>query len=309
MFFVEGQRSRSRLFLAPKRGLLRGLQATGRTFAVLPIAMSYDRLPEENALELELTGGKKPKMSLTGVLAWLGKLAQGKVALGRMHMACGEPLVMTAETDVKALANQLVAEQQRLTTVSSFHLRAFLAESGLGEKGIDEKWLAAAIRARGGRVLHSELQVPQPFSATLAQSLRNQWMHWFYGDALARYPENLAVRDHIERNAWMSVLERDDNDAKVDAVVDALMKPIVRDYRTAATRIGTPLGKHVELGPSDLARANPVAHLPHLEDAFSALVARDIVRAGEKGQYAWGDNAHMVEEFRAALARGQAVVS
>jgi fatty acyl-CoA reductase len=193
--------------------------------------------------------------------------------------------VMSPESDVKALADQLVGEQQRLTTVSSFHLRAFLAESGLGAQGVDEATLADAIRARGGRVLRSPLAVPQPISPTLAQSLRNQWMHWFYGDALARYGKHLAVRDHIDRNAWMTPLERDDRDAKIYAIVDALMAPIVRDYRTAAT--------HIELSPGELVRTNPHAHLPHLEDAFSALAA----------------NAHLVEAFRATLARGEEVVS
>ena len=200
MFFVEGQRSRARLTLPPKRGLLRGLQATGRTFALLPVAFSYDRLPEEQALASELAGGGKPRMRLAPLLAWLGKLARGQVELGRVHLACGEPIVLDPSTDVHAASRALVAEHQRHGAVSSFHLRAFLAEARL-DPSIDEAWLSEAIRARGGRVLASTLEVP-PLSPVLAQTLRNQWSHWFHGDALALYPESAAVRDHVERHAW-----------------------------------------------------------------------------------------------------------
>ena len=51
MFFIEGQRSRGRHVLPPKRGLLRALQGTGRPAAIFPIAISYERIPEESAFE------------------------------------------------------------------------------------------------------------------------------------------------------------------------------------------------------------------------------------------------------------------
>ena len=154
MFFIEGQRSRARLFLSPKRGLLRGLQATGRTFAVLPIAISYDRVPEEAAFERELTGGRRSRMSLSAIAKWLAQLALGNVHLGRVHMACGEPLVLTPETDVATLARAVVGEQQQQMAVTRFHLRTYLAHARVRT---DETWLVNAIRERGGTVLESEL--------------------------------------------------------------------------------------------------------------------------------------------------------
>jgi 1-acyl-sn-glycerol-3-phosphate acyltransferase len=70
LFFIEGQRSRSRLFLPPKRGLLRGLQSTGEQFVVLPISISYDRVAEEASFLRELKGGhKKRRCDLS---AWRG---------------------------------------------------------------------------------------------------------------------------------------------------------------------------------------------------------------------------------------------
>jgi 1-acyl-sn-glycerol-3-phosphate acyltransferase len=56
-FFIEGARSRTRQFLRPRTGLVRCLQATGRDVAVLPIAITYDRVPEEEARARGGAGG------------------------------------------------------------------------------------------------------------------------------------------------------------------------------------------------------------------------------------------------------------
>ena len=68
MFFIEGQRSRGRHVLPPKRGLLRALQGTGRPSALIPIAISYERIPEESAFERELSGGRRSAMSLEAIV-------------------------------------------------------------------------------------------------------------------------------------------------------------------------------------------------------------------------------------------------
>ena len=303
MVFVEGQRSRSRMVLAPKRGLLRGLQATGRTFAVLPIAISYDRLPEEAALERELAGGARSRMALAPLLAWLGRLARGAVELGRIHVACGELAVLGPGTDVPALAHAVVAEQQRCTTISMFHVRAFLAEAQLDRSlGIDDAWLAEAIRARGGRVVASDLDLP-PLSPALALSLRSPWMPWFYGDALARYPDSLAVTDHVRRHAWFPPRRAELVDDRAAAVVDALIAPIVRDYTAATVRLGTPGTSAAPAypRPADLVRAFPATHLPYVEDAYRALAEHGIVQPADAG-VAWGANAGAAGELRARLA-------
>ena len=226
MFFIEGQRSRAREFLEPKRGLLRGLQATGQTFAILPLAIAYDRVPEEAALERELNGGRRSKMSLPALVKWVAQLARGNVQLGRVHISCGDPLRLDGKSDVRELADAVLASQQTLMAVSRFHLRSFLCEPGV--MGIDEEWLVNAVKARGGRVIESELAPAIGASAVLRASLRNQWMHWFYSDALALYPHSEAVRAHVQKHGWVgvraSVVPRDPN---VVRVVRALMAHIV----------------------------------------------------------------------------------
>lgn len=295
MFFVEGQRSRSRHTLSPKRGLLRGLQASEQRFTVLPIAMAYDRLPEEFAFERELRGGTRSRMSLGAILKWLGQLARDEVQLGRMHVACGEPIELSPHTDVPALAMKVVSEQQTHMAVSSFHLRTFLAEpvnAELVRMGVDEAYLTAALRARGARVIASNLPVPANITPWLGQSLRNQWAPWFMGDALALHPNDPVVAEYIERNVWMPLPEaRDLEDARNRGIVDSLLLPVIRDYRTVVSQLRGPDDKLVRPTPLSLVRAMPTLHLPHLEDAYAALAARGVLSRTEDG-YTWGPGAH-----------------
>ncbi|AKT37947.1 1-acyl-sn-glycerol-3-phosphate acyltransferase [Chondromyces crocatus] len=300
MFFIEGQRSRSRQALVPRRGLLRALQATGRKFVVLPIAISYDRVPEESSFERELSGGRRSRMSLTAILRWLSQMARDEVQLGRIHLACGEPLPLDTSSDVRGLAKSIVSEQLRHTAATSFHLRTFLENAAL--PGVDEAWLADAIRRRGGRVLDSDLAVPTVSSPAFQQSLRNQWMHWFHDDARALLPHSLVVRDHTTRHGWYSraTPPEDVADPRVKQVVSALFGPIALDYALVAQRLGTP-GRSLDYaGPQALVGAYPSAHLPTITDAYLALADRGILRDGyEAGRYTWGPSPEELETFRA----------
>lgn len=296
MFFIEGQRSRARHVLPPKRGLLRGLQATGRSFAVLPIAFGYERLPEESAFVDELHGMPKPRMSLRAVLGWLHRVMRGEVELGRIHIACGAPAHLHPAAEIKTLSHFIVAEQQRHTAVSRFHLRAFLLHAGL--KQMKEEWLACAIRRRGGRVLDGDLPPLRAAPPPLQQSLRNQWMHWFFEDALKLFPNNLAVRDHIERHSFVELpAATDTTDVRLRQVVTALLSPVVLDYELAVRHLGPPGGKLPFASPRALLRAYPVAHLPHLEDAYRALAAQQILREESADSFTWGPEANRCGDF------------
>src|SRR5690606_24629737 len=138
-------------------------------------------------------------------------------------------------------------------------------------------------------------------------SLRNQWEHWFYGDARALWPDNVAVQDHVARDGWMdlpraSELPDDAADPRVGAVAAALFQPVVRDYRLVATRIGTRTEPVAFTDAKTMVQAFPQAHLPHLEHAFEALVERGILTVGDTGQHAWGPRAHDVDDFTARSA-------
>lgn len=172
-FFVEGQRSRSRAFLPPKRGLLRCVAASGRPVVLLPIAISYDRVPEEATFARELAGSPKPRMRFGALLGWLVRVWRGRVQLGRMHMACGRPIALDASADIHAAADAIIDELRGAMAVTSFHLDAYAA--GHPEPGFDAPTLRARIEAAGGRVLESRLAVPPDLDPLVARTMREHF--------------------------------------------------------------------------------------------------------------------------------------
>ena len=180
-FFIEGTRSRTREFLEPKRGLLRALQSTGRPVALLPVALSYDRVPEEPAFLAELLGAPKPKMRLSALLAWFGRAARGRVNLGRAHVACGAPVLLAPNGDAAAAAQAVMDRLRQATVTTTFHLEALRRH----QPGLDVATLRRDIEAKGGRVLDSDLAVPDALDPLIAATFRNQFAHLFSGPAPA----------------------------------------------------------------------------------------------------------------------------
>jgi 1-acyl-sn-glycerol-3-phosphate acyltransferase len=176
-FFVEGQRSRSREFLPPKRGLLRCLQATGRTCTLLPIAFTYDRVPEEAAFAAELSGAPKPKMRLGPLIRWMWRAWRGRIDLGRVHIACGAPILLTAEHDVHAVSQEVIERLRDATAVTTYHLESYVRRHPI--EGIDAEWLRGAIEASGGRVLRSSLKPADDLDPLIAATFRHQFAHHF----------------------------------------------------------------------------------------------------------------------------------
>ncbi len=175
--FIEGQRSRSRRFLPPKRGLLRSVQATGEPCALLPVALSYERVPEEASFARELAGAPKPKMRLGALLAWTVRVFLGRIDLGRIHIACGAPIPLDPADDVYAASQEVLARLARATVTTTYHLRGFLDRHPV--PGVDAAWLRRAIEQRGGRVLESALSLPPDLDPEIARSLGNQFAHLF----------------------------------------------------------------------------------------------------------------------------------
>jgi 1-acyl-sn-glycerol-3-phosphate acyltransferase len=69
--FIEGTRSRDRRFVKPKTGVLKCLQQNGGGSTVVPIAISYERLPEQSILCSEADGEVGKGMSVHGLMCWL----------------------------------------------------------------------------------------------------------------------------------------------------------------------------------------------------------------------------------------------
>jgi len=301
-FFIEGQRSRSRRFLEPRRGLLRSLQATGQPCALLPIAISYDHVPEEASFVDELRGAPKPPMRLRDLVGWTGRLLRGGIELGQAHVACGRPVRLDLESDVYEASRQLVAELQRNTVATAHHLRAFLAATA--PAGVDVAWLQDAIVRRGGRVLDGPPLRP-PVHPVVERCLREHIAPWFLPEAALAYAGNPAIADHVRRQAWAprpagGDPEAELGDARVRAVVRALFDP-VRAAKAAGARALLARETAPLPTPAALAQQLPDAHGPDLEALYEDLTERGILmRADRHAPWSFGPNADELAAYAAA---------
>jgi 1-acyl-sn-glycerol-3-phosphate acyltransferase len=310
-FFIEGTRSRDRRFLAPRRGLLRGLQATGEPIALLPLAISYERVPEELRFSEELGGAASAPPQLRRLLGWALRVARGEVDLGRIHLAAGRLVTLDLSTDVHAAARALMEQLQARVSVTTQQLHAFLDAERESLDGVDLRWLRRAVARRGGRVLDSDCAYTS-ISASAALCMRHQFEHFFYADAADAFSGNPAIEHLIRRNGYpkrdAGREAPDGADPHLARVLRALFAPVCRDFSAVARALGSP-GTAPALGsPRAALDAGRVAHLPHAEAAFEDLAARGIL-VREGAGFAWGPRADEIEAYRAACARGFAADS
>ncbi|MAA78757.1 MAG: hypothetical protein CL916_05815 [Deltaproteobacteria bacterium] len=96
-FFIEGGRSRNGKLLPPKVGVLGMVVEASQSVrlnkdvSILPISISYEQIAEEKAYAKELSGKKKEKESVQGVLKSTRVLFK---RLGKVYIRVGEPISM-----------------------------------------------------------------------------------------------------------------------------------------------------------------------------------------------------------------------
>lgn len=94
-FFIEGGRSRTGKLLYPKLGMLGMVVDSAvdirkdRVISLLPIAVSYEQIAEEKSYARELSGEKKKKESIKGILKASSVL---KKRFGKVYIRIGEPI-------------------------------------------------------------------------------------------------------------------------------------------------------------------------------------------------------------------------
>jgi fatty acyl-CoA reductase len=282
-FYAEGTRSRSRRFLTPKRGMLRALQQSGRPALIVPLSISYDRIAEEEGFLRELDRGIKHRSGLAPLVSWTRKLVRNEIKLGRIHIRAGEPIRIDSDTDIKAASQSIVAELQRHSAVTSFHIRVFCEQNS--RLGIDPSALRTAILRRGGVIIESKLGDEDKVPPLIRRTYDGQWMHLFYNDARTRMPGNAAVMAHIRRNGFWYPEGDYGDDELADAVVEALFEPICRDYQAVIRDVGKLPADGVVTAHDIVARLDGV-FLGDVEDALGDLVERGIL-VHDRGQYRW----------------------
>jgi 1-acyl-sn-glycerol-3-phosphate acyltransferase len=68
--FIEGTRSRDRRFVRPKTGVLRCLSAKSQNYCIIPITISYERIPEQCSLVEEIRNASPNDLSTQGLFSW-----------------------------------------------------------------------------------------------------------------------------------------------------------------------------------------------------------------------------------------------
>lgn len=293
--FIEGTRSRARQCLKPKRGLLRALQQTGVSCALLPITINYDRLPEEKALVKELYGGPKPLMRMRSLIKWIGELVRGEIVVGRVHMACGQPVLLDPDSDVHQVSLGVVEQLQKHYVVSTFHLEAFLRHQPelVQDWNLDVATLTRWIEARGGTVIESDLKDFSTVDAVTEWTYRNQWNHWFFGDLKQLFPENSRVSHYLENNCFLNhPLQRPSSEEAPSEALQHMIFTLFEPLNHAYTRLMEVISVegHIAVShPKAFVAEHPDCFLPMVEEALAHLLeSRVLIKMPEEAGFARG---------------------
>jgi len=276
LVFVEGARSRTRAPLPPHRGLLRSLQSTGTRFLALPVTIDYDRVAEEGTFEGELAGAPASGIQLGQLFRWLRQVWKGEIDIGEVHVSCGAPLHLDLTAEVGEFADDVMEELRGASVVSELHLRVFLAAHP--DLGLDVATLRRWIEERGGRVIESELEQGEPVGPQTELALRSQWLHHFFGDALAHFAhheDGAAIRHYVDRHAHgRQLVARPVEDAALARLLDRAFGPIASTYRRVAELSRHGPGGAAALDVESVMAECPGLHrpyvLPALEVAYDA---------------------------------------
>ncbi|MBC7643519.1 MAG: 1-acyl-sn-glycerol-3-phosphate acyltransferase, partial [Thermoleophilia bacterium] len=300
-FFVEGGRSRSRHFLKPKRGFLRALQASGANIVLLPVAISYDRVPGEFSFRRELAGGGKSVMRLSGLSIWITKLLAKRVRLGRIHLAAGLPVALSPISDVDEVGRTVVGQLQQATVISTVHLRAFLASNPALDMTVPA--LTDALRARGAHVLESKLGAEDVSSPCVRASLCRQLEAVIYPEARASRGEHPVVANHLAQHDFLQAEPTPEAlaDPRSPALVRAVFEPVCHDYLRVVTAIADPERWPATDTPRTFVQRVPECQLPNVEAAFAELTRRGVL---EQSGSAWklGRQVGGIEQYRELYA-------
>ena len=134
-YFIEGGRSRTGRVLQPRTGMLAMtvrsfLQSRQRPVVFVPIYVGYERLVEGGAYLGELSGGRKKRETLGGLLRSFSMLRE---KFGQVHLSFGEPIFLDQHLDT-------VRPGWRDETV---------------EPDDKVRWMSAAVDSLAGRILRN----------------------------------------------------------------------------------------------------------------------------------------------------------
>lgn len=185
--FLEGLRSRGRRQLRLRTGLLRALRdVSEQTVALLPVALSYELVPEDHAFFNELAGRPRQPLQTTVLITWLWRGLCGSLPPhGDAYVKLGARQEMSASTD---MVNSLTKVQEQLvvsTSLTTLHSRALAKVLDLPSETVLKELLADGLPIRPSGVCESvQLSTAQLWALALQATvllrsrLPTRWARW-----------------------------------------------------------------------------------------------------------------------------------
>jgi len=233
--FLEGLRSRGRRHLRLRTGLLRALRDVAqRSVALVPVALSYELLPEDQSFFDELRGLPRPPLRTLGLVSWVLKGVRGELpSYGDVHVRLGATRVLDASSDLRALLSQVQAELVGLTALSTLHARALAEVLELPAGDVLQATRSAGLRLRPSRldgwgVKLSEAQrwaLALQMAILLRDQLPQQWALWLVEPVFGRTsaPSQRPLSDDESQKSGPEVAaEKDPGALDIAAVARAL---------------------------------------------------------------------------------------
>ena len=165
------------------------------TFAVLPVAVAYDQIPE-SIMELRQEDGDGEPMRAYQIAQWLEHLTLRSSKLGSVHIRCGEPVIVRPKDESDASSQRITAAIKRAMPVSSYHVAAFLDAQARSKAKVDSSMessvepaltteLLTAVLRRCGATIEPSILTEQKneFAAArvdpaVERASRKQWQHF-----------------------------------------------------------------------------------------------------------------------------------
>ena len=128
----------------------------------------------------ELAGLPKAPLRIGPFYRWLADVWRGRIRLGRMHLACAEPVILDTRSDLRTTGEEVIDRLRGAMAVTSFHLAAYLAHHREGN--YTPTTLQERIECVGGEVLKSELSVTSDLDPVIAMTYREHFARFLDGD-------------------------------------------------------------------------------------------------------------------------------
>jgi len=193
--FLEGLRSRGRRQLRLRTGLLRALRdVSQRTVALVPIALSYELLPEDESFYNELSGLPRAPLSTAALANWVLRGLRGDLpSYGDAHVKLGKARVLEASSDVRELLVGVQEEFVTLTLLTTLHARALAEVVGLPAEDVLGALRDAGLPIRKSRIdgmvqLTEAQRWPLAVQAStlFREKLPQSWAQWLVEPVVAR---------------------------------------------------------------------------------------------------------------------------